>query len=143
MLFQLNNTGFQIKEGNYLLKISNVATNEINKRVTITFITETGRKINELYCLFNSDGTPNDIASRALSYLCICATNNHDLEAIELTDLIGKYITADLSNDKYQSKDGTEKQTIRVTNKRSTNLTFEAKEETPVAEVDLNDILGI
>ncbi len=144
MAFQINTSGFSIKEGNYLLKIANVTENEVNHRIMVTYTTETGRKFNELYCIMNANGTINDVASRTFSWLCICALNDRNISSVEITDLIGKYIRADLLNDKYTSKDGIEKQTVKVIHKEATDEVFEAdKVAAEKSDINLDDILGI
>lgn len=138
--FTLQNS-FQIKEGHYLLKIQNVTQNEVNQRVTVTYATKDNQKINEIYSLLDKDGNENEVAIRMLSFLVQIAMQDYNITEIDLEELIGRYIEADLTNQEYEAKDGTKKTAVRLNKKTKTNETFEDIADAEV-DYDLNDILS-
>ena len=86
-------TGFTvIPEGRYVFKITACEYKQKFNKIEITLKTAKGQTIKESYMLNNDGGR------KAFSYMAKTAMHDYDLDEIDHTDLIGKYISAQVEH---------------------------------------------
>jgi hypothetical protein len=108
---KLTQSTFQVcPEGEHFFKITEVKHDEDFQTITLTLKTPDGFTDTERYGLLNSDGTANEGACGAFSYMCRCAMQDNDMEEIEPKNLKDKYIKATVVHTKKPStkKEGKE-----------------------------------
>lgn len=103
-------------------------------KMTVTCVTENGRKHFERYTLVNGKGEPINGAMIAFSMLCRAAMGDRSLDEIEHTQLVGKSFIADVSHEEVPKKD----------NPEQTSTFIRLKNYRPVEKpsFDLNSLLG-
>jgi hypothetical protein len=97
--------GFQlIPEGTYVFRIESVEYKEAFGKMEIKMKTETNRSHTERFSLLGSNGKPNEGAMNAFSFFAKTAMNDYTLTEIDESELVGKYIEADVYHDQVESK---------------------------------------
>src|SRR5699024_9714136 len=94
---KLAEVGFSmIPEGHYVFKVADATYDETFGKIEVELITKTGRKHTERYQLINGKGKLVEGAQKAFSYFAKTALNNFDVEEIEIDDIIGTYVSANV-----------------------------------------------
>lgn len=97
--------GFQVPpEGVYTFKIVEAKFDTQFQEVKLKLKTGEGYTDREQYSLINSDGTPNEAALGAFSYLARCAMDIPDLSDIDPEKLVGHFIKATVTHSQTESK---------------------------------------
>src|SRR5699024_640154 len=153
---KLAEVGFSmIPEGHYVFKVADATYDETFGKIEVELITKNGRKHIERYQLINGKGKLVEGAQKAFSYFAKTALNNFDVEEIELDDIIGTYVSANVVH--VESDTINEHTGLPYVNVRLNDLTSEigfGDEEDEVVEadpveddgddddIDLDDFLG-
>lgn len=93
-----------LAEGHYTFKITEVNYDEDFGDMKVTFENEEGGKHRETYNLLTKDGSPNEGALAAFSYMAKAAINDSEAESIDSDDLIGCVLEADIVHTESTSK---------------------------------------
>jgi len=146
-----------IPKGFHILKITKAEYKEKFGKLEITLENSKGQKHIERFSLIDSKKQPNEPAIKAFSYLARTAMGNFDLEEVEPSMLIGKFIGAIIEHEVVPSKnDPTKNVTFsRISEKfeasgfddATSNASASTASETKVAadkpkSYDLNALLG-
>lgn len=90
-------SGFQkLPEGTDIFRIYEVTYDEDFGILFLKFINADGLTHRERYALQKSDGTPNEGAINAFSYMAHKALNDFEVEEIDPSDLVNHYIQAEI-----------------------------------------------
>lgn len=92
-----------VPEGTHVFKITDVKYKEAFGKMEIYMETANGTKHIERFSLLNKDGTTNDGAMSAFSYLAKTALGDFDLTEIDHKDLIGHYFECEVTHDEIES----------------------------------------
>lgn len=104
---KLSEGGFTlIPEGVTTFKIVGAKYDEDFGKLEIEMQTKSGLKHTEKYSLLNKDGEVNQKAVNAFSYMAKAALNNFNLDVIDHEDIIGCYVTATVTHNEYERRDG-------------------------------------
>lgn len=109
------NTFRPIPEGVHVFRIYDVEYNETFGRMSIYLVNAQGKTHIERFTLMRTDGAPNDSAYGALAFFAKTALNNFDLEEIDHTELINRYIKANVVHTTQPNKNDPTK-TVTFTN---------------------------
>ena len=139
--------GFQtMPEGEQVLKITKAEYDEDFGKAIFTLENAKGQTCLERFSLLNQDNTPNEKALNAFSFFAKTAMNNFDLEDIDPTELVGRYIRAEVIHNKVPSnQDPTKMKTFVNLGSKSPADGFDGvtAEAAPKATgLDLNALLG-
>jgi hypothetical protein len=138
--------GFQVMpEGEQVLKITKAEYDEDFGKAIFTLTNDKGQTCLERFSLLNQDNTPNEKALNAFSFFAKTAMNNFDLEDIDPTELVGRYIRAEVIHNKVQSnQDPTKMKTFVNLGSKSPADGFDGvtAEPTKSTGLDLNALLG-
>lgn len=93
-----------IPEGTEVFRIYDVVEHENFGKIEIKLVDAKGRTHTERYSIKNKDDSYNEGALNAFSYLAKAAMDDYELEDIEPTELINKYIEAEVKHEKVQSR---------------------------------------
>lgn len=106
--------GFQIMpEGEQVLKITAAEYDEDFGKAIFTLTNAKGQTCQERFGLLNQDGSPNEKALGAFSFFAKNAMNDFDMEDVDPTELVGRYIRAEVIHNKVPStKDPTKMMTF-------------------------------
>lgn len=106
--------GFQIMpEGEQVLKITAAEYDEDFGKAIFTLANAKGQTCQERFGLLNQDGSPNEKALGAFSFFAKNAMNDFDMEDVDPTELVGRYIRAEVIHNKVPStKDPTKMMTF-------------------------------
>ena len=97
--------GFQIMpEGEQVLKITAAEYDEDFGKAVFTLANVKGQTCQERFTLLNQDGSPNEKALGAFSFFAKNAMNDFDMEDVDPTELVGRYIRAEVIHNKVESK---------------------------------------
>ena len=97
--------GFKlIPEGNHILRIYDVEYDPDFGKLIVKMVNAKGVIHMERFFLMNNDGLPNDAAYYSFSCLAQAALNDYSLEEIDHTDIIGRYIGAEIKHTQSPSK---------------------------------------
>ena len=97
--------GFQIMpEGEQVLKITAAEYDEDFGKAVFTLANAKGQTCQERFTLLNQDGSPNEKALNAFSFFAKNAMNDFDMEDVDPTELVGRYIRAEVIHNKVESK---------------------------------------
>lgn len=115
------NTFKLIPEGKYIFKIVEVNYDEDFGKMKVVLQTKDGQKHTEQYMLLTKKGETNEGALKAFSYLARIALNNPSLDEIDHEDLVGCYISAEVTHDEFESnkEEGKMLKTARIGNYES------------------------
>lgn len=132
--------GFKlIPEGTYVFKIEAVSYDTNFGKMVIDMKTEDGQSYKERFSLMGANGSPNEGAMNAFSFFAKTALNDFSIKEIDETDLIGKFIEADVYHEQVESKkDGRMLTFPHLGDKRPSNG-FGATEK---PKMDLASLLG-
>lgn len=101
---KLSENGFQlIPEGVTIFKITGVEYKEDFGKMKVELQTKSGQKHFENFSLMTKNGEVNEGALKAFSYFAKTALNNFQLDEIDETDLIGRYIQASVTHEEFES----------------------------------------
>lgn len=108
MKLQIGSEYTRMDEGTYEFLIEKIDVKEDsafgNINITVTFATDNGKKHNEYFRLMTG-GVTNEITQRILGQLYNAAMNTSLYEQeVELDDIIGRKIIADISHQTYTDK---------------------------------------
>ena len=138
--------GFQIMpEGEQVLKITKAEYDEDFGKAVFTLTNAKGQTCLERFGLLNQDNTPNERALNAFSFFAKTAMNDFDLEDIDPTELVGRYIRAEVIHNKVPStQDPTKMKTFVNLGSKSPADGFDGvTTEAPKAPaLDLSALLG-
>ena len=138
--------GFQIMpEGEQVLKITKAEYDEDFGKAIFTLANAKGQTCQERFNLLNQDNTPNERALNAFSFFAKTAMNDFDLEDIDPTELVGRYIRAEVIHNKVPStQDPTKMKTFVNLGSKSPADGFDGvTTEAPKAPaLDLSALLG-
>ena len=139
--------GFQIMpEGEQVLKITNAEYDEDFGKVVFTLANVKGQSCQERFNLLNQDGSPNERALNAFSFFAKTAMNDFDMEDVDPTELVGRYIKAEVIHNKVPSnQDPTKTKTFVNLGSKSPADGFDGvtAEAAPMSTgLDLNALLG-
>ena len=138
--------GFQIMpEGEQVLKITKAEYDEDFGKAIFTLTNAKGQTCQERFNLLNLDNTPNERALNAFSFFAKTAMNNFDLEDVDPTELVGRYIRAEVIHNKVPStQDPTKMKTFVNLGSKSPADGFDGMvaEAPKAAGLDLNALLG-
>lgn len=119
----LVDTGFSIiPEGRYVFKIIACEYKEKFQKIEITMKTAKGQVIKESYSLNNDGGC------KAFSYMAKVALHDYDITEIDHTDLIGKYISAQVEHTTQPHRDDPNK-TVTFVNLRDKEQAYAFEQE--------------
>lgn len=90
-------------EGIQVFHITGVTYKEQFGKLEVQMETANGTKHTERFSLLNSDGSTNDGACAAFSFLAKAAMNDFDLEEIDHKDLIGRFFQAEVVHEQTES----------------------------------------
>ena len=143
--------GFSLlPEGEQVLKITDVKYKEAFGKLEIYMENASGVKHIERFSLLKSDGSSNDGAIAAFSYLAKCALDDYSLTEIDHKDLIGHFFKTTVEHDRVESnkKPGSYVTFARLGDKEPSSG-FEAKTSAKPSgspkkpsNVDLSKLLG-
>lgn len=92
---KLVNTGWSmIPEGDYVFKVTAASYDEDFGKVELDLATKEGLTHKERFTLINKMGDLNEGALKAFSFFAKTALNNFKVEEIEVSDLVGCYVSA-------------------------------------------------
>ena len=138
--------GFQIMpEGEQVLKITAADYDEEFGKAVFTLANAKGQTCQERFSLLLQDGSPNEKALGAFSFYAKTAMNDFDLEDVDPTELVGRYIRAEVIHNKVPStKDPTKMMTFVNLGSKSPADGFDgvATEAPKSTGLDLNALLG-
>ena len=138
--------GFQIMpEGEQVLKITKAEYDEDFGKAVFTLTNAKGQTCLERFGLLNQDNTPNERALNAFSFFAKTAMNDFDLEDIDPTELVGRYIRAEVIHNKVTStQDPTKTKTfVNLGSKNPADGFDGVTAEAPKAPaLDLSALLG-
>jgi hypothetical protein len=139
--------GFKVMpEGVQVLKITKAEYDEDFGKVTFTLENVKGQSCQERFNLLNQDNTPNEKAMNAFSFFAKTAMNNFDLVDVDPTELVGRYIRAEVIHNKVPStKDPTKMVTFVNLGEKSPADGFDGdttEAASKPAGLDLNALLG-
>lgn len=150
---KLSDVGFSmIPEGHYTFKVEDAKYDETFGKIEVDLITKSGRRHKERYQLINTKGKLVEGAQKAFSYFAKTALNNFDVEEIEIDDIIGTYVSANVvhhESDVISDNTGLPFINVRL-NDLTSEIGFDTDDEVdsdPVDDVDdddldLDDFLG-
>ena len=101
-----------IPEGTYVFRIYNVDYDPRFGKIAISMVTAKGLTHIQRYNLMNADGTMNDKSCNMFSYFAKNAMNQFDMEEIDHSDLLNRFIQADVA---HNVKDSTKEEGKTVT----------------------------
>lgn len=139
-----------IPEGEHIFKIIGVTYKEKFGKLEVKLQTVTGLTHTERYSLLTQNGSPNEGALNAFSYMARVAMGNSDLTEIDHEDLVGHFIKCTVEHDiqPNKNKPGQTVTFVRLTDKSSADG-FEpmAESATPANKsesgFDLDALLGV
>lgn len=137
-----------LPEGNYEFTVTNSTYNEQFGKITVTSITDDGKKLVENYQILGNNNTTNDGALRAFSWLARTCMDDEDVEDIDPEDLIGKRFGATIEHQTVESKTepGKTKTFVKVKERWALSNVIPAPAQTAPADnssdINLDDILG-
>ena len=138
--------GFKVMpEGEQVLKITAAEYDEDFGKAIFTLENVKGQTCRETFGLLNNDNTPNEGALKAFSFFAKAALNNFDLEDVDPTELVGRYIKAEVIHNKVPSnQDPTKTVTFVNLGRKSPADGFDGvlAEPTKPAGLDLAALLG-
>ena len=152
----LVDTGWSlIPEGKYTFKISEVEYKEDFGKLEVKLVTKNGQSHTERYSLLTANGSYNEGAQKAFSYLAKTALNNWTLDAIARDDLIGCYVSATVEHEESETiseKTGEPFVNARLNNMKSEtgfgsdkeveeDLLEDVEDELDADDIDLDDWL--
>lgn len=124
-----------IPDGRHNLRIGKVNWNDKTGKLSILYQTEAGESDFENYSFYNSDGAINIYARRNFSFLVRSATGNLNDDGVEPEDLLGLFITAEVSHEDYTGNDGKTRSSARFNNKaKGTPFTIKRNKPEPKKE---------
>ena len=136
--------GFQVMpEGEQVLKITKAEYDEDFGRAIFTLENVKGQSCQERFSLLNQDGSPNEKALNAFSFFAKNAMNDFDTEDVDPTELVGRYIKAEVIHNKVPStKDPTKMMTfVNLGNKSPANGFEGVPAPAKPAGIDLSALL--
>ena len=83
-------------EGKHIFRIYKVDFNQDFGKVVVYMVNAQGITHRENFGLMRADGSMNDAACNAFSYFARTALNDYSREAIDHTELVGRYIGAEV-----------------------------------------------
>lgn len=92
-----------LPEGVTTFKIVSVEYKEDFGKMKIELQTKGGQKHYENFSLLTKAGEINEGALKAFSYFAKTALNNYSLDEIDEQDLVGCYITAEVTHEEFES----------------------------------------
>lgn len=134
-----------IPEGTHVFKITDAQYDEEFGKLEVHMQTRKGQKHIERYTLTRDDGTINEGAYNAFSYLAKVALQNFDVDEIDPVELIGHYIECDVEHEVVENrkKPGQTSTFIRLREKRESDGWGDAPAAAaPKSGVDLAALLG-
>ena len=138
--------GFQIMpEGEQVLKITKAEYDEDFGKAVFTLANAKGQTCQERFGLLMQDGSPNERALNAFSFFAKTAMNNFDLEDVDPTELVGRYIRAEVIHNKVPSnQDPTKTKTFVNLGSKSPADGFDGVTAEPAKApaLDLSALLG-
>jgi len=93
-----------VPEGTHVFRIENVTYKEDFGKLEILMKTAQGQTHTERFQFVNAQGQPNEVALGIFSFFAKTALQNWDIEEIDHTDLIGKYIKCEVTHELVPSK---------------------------------------
>lgn len=130
-----------IPEGSHVFQIAEVAYKEEYGKIEVKFKTSKGKTHIETYRISRKDGSTNDGAIKAFSFLAKTATQNYYLTEIEPTDIIGKFVRGVVTHNTQPNKTDPSKTVVFVNiNDLSPADGFE---ETTTAEATTGNVLDL
>lgn len=158
-------SGFSlIPEGTHVFQIIGVNYKEAFGKLEITMRTQSGQKHTERYSLLKSDGSPNDGALGAFSYMAKTALKDYERADVDPEELVGCYLECDVEHEVLPKRDGKEGETVtfvRLADKRTSDgwaassapqaaatqaapvAQAEKAQTTPTGGFDLTTLLGL
>lgn len=139
-IIKLSKGGFEtIPEGTYIFKVVKATYDEGFGKAVIELETEKGQKLTETYRLLDNNGEVNTKAHNAFSYFAKAVMNDFELEDLEVSDMVGKFIEADVVHNVVPSTKtpGATHTFANLGEKRPTDQTFGDTD----SGVDLTDLL--
>lgn len=109
---KLTEGGFTlIPEGTYTFRVVEVDDDNYEDfgELIVKMKTENGLTHDERFKLMTADGEVNEGALRAWSYFAKTCLNNFRAEEIDTQDIVGCYITAEVTHREYEAKKGKHK----------------------------------
>lgn len=95
-----------IPEGSHVFRIDEVEYDEDFGKITVSMVTASGAKHNELFSLIKNDGEANEGALNAFSYFAKTALNDFNTEEIDPSELVGCFIECVVTHDVRPHKSG-------------------------------------
>ena len=139
---KLSEVGFSmIPEGHYTFKVEDATYDETFGKIEVDLITKSGRKHKERYQLINGKGKLVEGAQKAFSYFAKTALNNFDVEEIEIDDIVGTYVSANVvhhESDTINDNTGLPYVNVRL-NDLTSEIGFDTDDEVEEVESDQVD----
>jgi hypothetical protein len=118
-------------EGRHIFRIYKVDFNQDFGKVTVYMVNAQGITHRENFGLMRADGSMNDGACNAFSFFARTALNDFSREAIDHTELVGRYIGAEVSHTVQPNKNDPTK-TVTFANLVGEKWVAEGFDTTPV-----------
>jgi hypothetical protein len=146
MAWKLSGGNFKVvPEGTHVFKVTDCKWDEDFGKLEFVLETSKGYKHIERFGLLDANGEVNEKANNAYSFFARTVLNDMNIDEIEHSDLVGKYIEATVEHDKKPNRnDPTKTVTFVKLGAKKPASGFNGA-ETPVGnaqKVNLDDLLG-
>ena len=118
-------------EGKHIFRIYKVDFNQDFGKVVVYMVNAQGITHRENFGLMRADGSMNDAACNAFSYFARTALNDYSREAIDHTELVGRYIGAEVVHTVQPNRNDPTK-TVTFANLTGSKWVAEGFDTTPV-----------
>ena len=97
-LIQMKNTFTVCPEGTHIFRIYKTDYDEEFGKLTVYLVNAQGITHQERYALKRADGSANDGACNAFSYLAKTALNDYTIEEVDPESLVDRYVKAEVTH---------------------------------------------
>lgn len=131
---QMTNSNFTVcPEGRHIFRIYKVDFNQDFGKVVVHMVNAQGITHRENFGLMRADGSMNEGACNTFSYFARTALNDYSREAIDHTELVGRYIGAEVGHTVQPNKNDPTK-TVTFANLTGEKWVAEGFDTPPVAK---------
>ncbi len=131
---QMTNNSFTVcPEGRHIFRIYKVDFNQDFGKVVVYMVNAQGITHRENFGLMRADGSMNEGACNAFSYFARTALNDYSREAIDHTELVGRYIGAEVAHTVQPNRNDPTK-TVTFANLTGEKWVAEGFDTAPVAK---------
>lgn len=148
MAWKLSGGNFKVvPEGTHVFKVTDYKWDEDFGKLEFTLETANGYKHIERFALLDANGEVLEKANNAYSFFARTVLNDMNVDEIEHSDLVGKYIEATVEHDRKPNRNDPTKTVtfVKLGDKKPAsgfNTTSSAPSGTGSQKVNLDDLLG-